>query len=577
MKELKGIPASSGLAIAKAHKIIEEKINITDEKISDVSLEIKKFEEAKENTKNQIENLKEKTKEKMGEEKAMIFDAHLGILFDIEMENQIKQMIETEKYNSAYAVKEVSENFRNLFLTMEDEYMKERAADILDVRNRLLKNILNIKISDLSLINEEVIIIAHDLTPSETSQLNPKFVKGFITEIGGRTSHSAIMARTLEIPAIVGVGKSVFDIQNDSQILMDGVQGNIVENPSEDLINSHKEHWKTIEKIKKEEKEFINKESKSLDGWKTKIASNVGSPADIEGHVKNGGEGVGLFRSEFLYMDSMNWPTEEEQFEGYKKVIEAVGNDNITVIRTLDIGGDKKLNYFKFPYEMNPFLGYRAIRFQLDKREVLITQARALLRASVFGKLGINVPMIATIEEFKEVQKVFKEVEEQLKSEGIKVGEYQLGIMVEVPSVVEIADKFAKYADFFSIGTNDLIQYTFAADRMSESVSYLYQPFSPIILKKIKKVIDASHKENKWTAICGELAGEIKLAPIFVGMGLDEFSMSSTSIPSIRRIISKINKKDAEKLVEKVLDFETQDEVIKEIDNFLKENNIEIY
>ncbi len=577
MKELKGIPASSGLAIAKVYKLMEEEISISDDKIIDTKKEIEKFEEAKNKTKEQIENLKKKTQEKMGEEKAAIFDAHLGILFDIEMENQIKQIIENEKANSAFAIKEVSENFRNLFLTMEDEYMKERAADILDVRNRLIKNILNIKITDLSLIDEEVIIVAHDLTPSETSQLNPKFVKGFITEIGGRTSHSAIMARTLEIPAIVGVGKKVFDIKNDSMILMDGVQGNVIENPTRELIDSHMKHWESINKIKEEEKKFINKESKSLDGWKTKIASNVGSPADIEGHIKNGGEGIGLFRSEFLYMDSMNWPTEDEQFEGYKKVIEAVGKENMTVIRTLDIGGDKKLNYFKFPYEMNPFLGYRAIRFQLDKKEVLITQARALLRASVFGKLGINVPMIATIEEFKEVRKVFDEVEKQLKSEGVKIGEYQLGIMVEVPSVVEIADKFAKYADFFSIGTNDLIQYTFAADRMSESVSYLYQPFSPIILKKIKKVIDASHIENKWTAICGELAGEIKLAPIFVGMGLDEFSMSSTSIPSIRRVVSKIDKKKAEILVEKVLDFETQDEVIKEIDIFLKENNIEIY
>ncbi len=570
-----GIGASVGIAKAKSYILKEDELNITDELITDVEQEIKKFENAKKVAEEQISTLKENTLKKLGAEKAAIFDAHLGILNDPEMINQVIEKIKNEKLNSAFALETVSEFFKNMFLSMEDEYMKERAADISDVTKRIIKILLGIEIKDLSLINEEVIIIAHDLTPSETSQLNPKFVKGFITEIGGRTSHSAIMARTLEIPAIVGVGKEIFEVKAGEVILMDGSIGEIKVNPSEEEIKESLKKAEKLKKAKEEQLKFKDKSTQSKDGWKTHVAANIGSPEDLKGYLENGAEGVGLFRSEFLYMDSDNWPTEEEQFQAYKKVVETVKH-HTTVIRTLDIGGDKTLKYFKFPHEMNPFLGYRAVRLQLDKKDILQTQARALLRASVYGNLAINVPMIATIEEFKEVKEEFKKAEDQLKKEGQKIGKYQLGIMVEVPSVVDMIDKFSKYADFFSIGTNDLIQYTFAADRMSESVSYLYQPYSPAILRKIKTIIDASHKEDKWTAICGELAGEPMLAPVFVGMGLDEFSMSATSVLQIRKLISEIDRKKAKKLVEKVLDFETQQEVIDEIKKFLKDNKIEI-
>ncbi len=572
MNKLNGIGSSVGISSAKAFILKDEELKISKKNVEDFKAEISKLEDALKLAQEQITNLKENAIEKLGPEKAMVFDAHLSILMDPEMISQVKQIIETEKVNASFAVNEIATNFKNIFLAMEDEYMRERAADISDVTTRIIKLIEGVEIKDLTLINEEVIIVAHDLTPSETTQLNPKFVKGFVTEIGGRTSHSAIMARSLEIPAVVGIGSDVFNIKNNDILLMDGDLGEIWINPEPELISQFKEKAEKLAKVKEIEMTFKDKKSISKDGWKTEIVANIGSPNDLPGIIKNGAEGVGLFRTEFLYMDAKDWPTEDEQFEAYKKVLESVKGK--TVIRTLDIGGDKKLDYFKFPYEMNPFLGYRAIRLQLDKLDIFDTQIRALLRASVYGKLAINVPMISTIEEFKAVKERFLKNESDLKSEGIEFGKYELGIMVEVPSVVEMADKFAKYVDFFSIGTNDLIQYTFAADRMSESVSYLYQPFSPAILKKIKKIIDASHEQGKWTAICGELAGEAMLTPIFVGMGLDEFSMSASSILKIRRLVSEINKSESEKLVVDVLNSETQAEVKKLISNFLQKNSI---
>ncbi len=574
MNKFNGIGASNGISNAKAYILKDNMPSIEKVTIEDVQSEISKYDEAVNKAAQQIEKLKEGAMEKLGAEKAAVFDAHLGILMDPEMANQVKSKIENEKVNASFATSEVAEFFKGMFLSMDDEYMKERAADVADVTNRLIKLIEGVEIKDLTLINEEVIILAHDLTPSETSQLNPKYVKGFITEIGGRTSHSAIMARSLEIPAVVGCGSVVFDVEEGTQLLMDGSTGEILLNPSEEDVQEFKVRAEKLAARREIELTFKDKATVSKDGWTTKVAANIGSPSDIEAVNNNGADGVGLFRSEFLYMDSDNWPTEDEQFEAYKAVLEGI--EGKIVIRTLDIGGDKKLNYFEFPYEMNPFLGYRAVRLQLDKLDIFDTQIRALLRASAFGKLAVNVPMVATIEEIKAVRERFEKVEAELKAEGVQVGEYELGVMVEVPSTVELADKFAKYADFFSVGSNDLIQYTFAADRMSESVSYLYQPYNPAILRKLKTVIDASHSQGKWTAICGEMAGEPLLTPVLVGMGLDEFSMSATSVLNIRRLISEINKSEAEVLVEKVLDAETQDEVISLIKTFLDERGIEI-
>ena len=574
MNKIKGIGASNGISNAKAYVLVDNKPIISKKKIKDVSAEIKKFDDAIKVATKQIEKLKEGAIKKLGVEKAAVFDAHIGILTDPEMETQVKEKIKNEKVNSSFALSEVANMFKDIFSSMDDPYMQERAADISDVTDRLLKIIEGIKITDLTSINEEVIIIAHDLTPSETSQLNAKFVKGFITEIGGKTSHSALMARSLEIPAVVGCGKGIFKIKEGSVILMDGNSGEVMINPEKSLIKEFSDRAEKLERDKKIQATFKNKKSISKDGWETTIAANIGSPNDIDAVLRNGAEGIGLFRTEFLYMDSSDWPTEEEQFKAYKEVLEKTKNK--VVIRTLDIGGDKKLNYFEFPYEMNPFLGYRAIRFQLKNKKILDAQFRALLRASAFGKLAINVPMVATIDEMKKIRSSFDRIEKELKKEGKKVGEYELGIMVEIPSTVELADKFAKYADFFSIGTNDLIQYTFAVDRMSESVSYLYQPFNPATLRKLKRTIDASHAQGKWTAICGEVASEPMLTPVLVGMGLDEFSMSATSVLQIRKLISEIDKSEAEKLTEKVLDAETEQEVKKLISKWLKEREIEL-
>ncbi len=575
MKKITGTGASIGIATAKAYILENKNLEISKLAIINHDQEIKKFDNAIVKAKEQILKLRENAQNKLGEEKAAVFNAHLDILTDPELALQVKNKVKEENVNVAFAVQEVAKSFKKIFVAMDDDYMKERIADIADVTSRLIKIIEGLEIHDLTLINEEIIIVANDLTPSETSQLNPKFVKGFITAIGGRTSHSAIMARTLEIPAVLGIGKEISTINAKQLILMDGKAGEIFLSPTPKLIKEYEVKAKELATKKVAQAKFKDKKTISKDGWLTEIAANIGSPADLDGVFANGAEAIGLFRTEFLYMEASAWPTEEQQFKAYKEVLEKMDGKRV-LIRTLDIGGDKTLSYYQFAKEMNPFLGYRAIRLQLDKPKVLEAQFRALLRASAFGKLAINIPMIATIDEFLKVKEHFTRIEKELKKEKIVVGKYELGIMVEIPSVVELADKFAKYADFFSVGTNDLIQYTFAADRMGEAVSYLYQPFNPAILKKLQTIINAAHKAGKWAAICGETAGEPKLTPILMGLELDEFSMSASSILQIRKLISEINFKDAKKLTAKVLDLETQDEVLAVIDEFFKAHNLKI-
>lgn len=428
---------------------------------------------------------------------------------------------------------------------------------------------------DVKNINEKSVIVIHDVEPSDIKNLDNEFIKGVVTEIGGKTSHLAVAARALELPVVVGIGNEISNINGNEKIIINGDTGEIIINPDKKEIERYNSDLNIILNNRNDLLKYKDKPSISKDGWETIVAANIGSPKEIKMVTNNGAKGVGLFRSEFLYMESDNWPTEEQQFKAYKKVVESFKDERV-IIRMLDIGGDKKLNYFKFPYEMNPFLGYRAIRLQLDKMDIFRTQIRALLRASAFGNLAINVPMIATIDEFKKVKETYAIVEKELKSEGHKIGKYLLGVMIEVPAAVELADKFAKYADFFSVGTNDLIQYSFAADRMSNKVSYLYQPFNPAFLRKIKRIIDCSHNEGKFTAICGDISSEPLLAPILVGMELDEFSMPPSLLLRIRRIISKINRSEAKLLVEHVLDLETQDEVIKAIKKWLAEREIDV-
>ncbi len=570
--KLKGIGASSGISIAKVFELLEADVKITKKPCDKPDDEIKKVNAAIEDAIKQIEEVKKRASKNLDKEHLAVFDAHIQVASDPSMTDEIKQMIESEKCNALWATNEVFSKYADMFANMEDAYMKERAADIKDVAKRVINSIAGVNSTDVSSINEEVIVVAEDLTPSDTAQLNKDLALGFATNIGGKTSHSAIMARSLEIPAVLGLGNITKKVKTGDTLIIDGEEGVVIINPTEAEIKEYKEKQEQLKIEAKEMKKFIGKKSITKDGHEVELAGNIGSPNDVQGVLENDGEAVGLFRSEFLYMDASDWPTEEEQFESYKKVLQDMKGHRV-VVRTLDIGGDKTLSYYKFPEEMNPFLGYRAIRLCLDKVEVFKTQLRALIRASEFGKLAIMFPMIATIDEFKKAKNILIKVHEELTKENCKISaleDIEVGMMVEVPAAAANASKFAKYADFFSIGTNDLMQYTMAADRMSEKVSYLYQPLNPSILNLIKMTIDGAHAEGKWVGMCGEMAGDKNAIPILLGLGLDEFSMSATSILKARRQISLIDSNEAKELSVKALEAETESEVQKLVSKFNK-------
>lgn len=558
---IKGIAASSGIAIGKAFKLEAPIIEINNVLKGQVEDEIERFKKALNKTVADINLIKEKASANLSAEELAIFDAHLMMAQDPEFEAQVLDVINGG--NSAdFATKSVADNTIAMFEAMDDAYFKERAADIKDVSYRLLCNILDKKIPDLTLIEEEVIIVANDLTPSDTAQLNKKYTLGFVTEIGGRTSHSAIMARSLEIPAVVGASSIMENVKDNDYIILDAIYGKVIVNPTSEEVDLYLKKKEDYLKEKKALEILRNEKSITLDGREVELAGNIGGPKDVDGVLDNGGQGVGLFRTEFLYMNCENdFPSEDEQFKAYKEVLEKMQGKKV-VVRTLDIGGDKKLNYFSFPEEMNPFLGYRAIRFCLDRKDVFRTQLRALLRASIYGKLCIMFPMIATIDEFIEAKNVYLEEREKLINEGIEVAEkIEVGMMVEIPAAAVLANQFAKYADFFSIGTNDLIQYSFAADRMSEKVAYLYQPLNPSLLRLVKMTIDGAHANGKWVGMCGEMAGDNLAAPILLGLGLDEFSMSATSILKTRKIIRDLKFSDMEALATKAIDCTNEKEV----------------
>lgn len=560
-KELKGIAASKGIAVAKVYKLQE--VDLTIEVPSEVVVaeEISKLETAMADTLSQLDEIKQIALVKLGEEEAQVFDAHKLILEDPELIGQVKAKIENESKDAATAIMEVTDFFVTMFEGMDDEVFKGRASDIKDVRKRFVANVLGRKIPELSTISEEVVIVAEDLTPSETSQLNKEVTLGFVTNIGGRTSHSAIMARSLEIPAVVGTGNVVEEAQDGDIILLDGLDGNVILNPTDDEIKEYQAKADKFEEEKKLWQEYKNKPTVSKDGYQTELVANIGTPNDLEGVINNGAEGVGLYRTEFLYMDSNELPSEEVQFTAYKKVLETMGEKPV-VVRTLDIGGDKELSYLKFPEEMNPFLGYRAIRLCLDRDDIFRVQLRALLRASVYGNLKIMFPMIATLQEFREAKAILLEEKERLISEGIEVSDdIEIGIMVEIPSTAMMADTFAKEVDFFSIGTNDLIQYTMACDRMSEKISYLYQPYNPAILRMVRNVVNAANAEGKWAGMCGEMASDPIAIPLLLGIGLHEFSMSATAVLPSRLQIANLSKSEIEKAIDEILDLSTADEV----------------
>lgn len=570
-KLIKGIAASDGVAIAKAYLLVEPDLTFDkNEKVTDVEGEVAKFNSAIEASKVELTKIRNNAEVQLGVDKAAIFDAHLLVLDDPELIQPIQDKIKNENANAATALTDVTTQFVTIFESMDNEYMKERAADIRDVSKRVLSHILGVELPNPSMIDESVVIVGNDLTPSDTAQLNKEFVQGFATNIGGRTSHSAIMSRSLEIPAIVGTKSITQEVKQGDMIIVDGLNGDVIVNPTEDELIAYQDKRERYFADKKELQKLRDADTVTVDGVHAELAANIGTPNDLPGVIENGAQGIGLYRTEFLYMGRDQMPTEEEQFEAYKEVLEAMDGKRV-VVRTLDIGGDKELSYLNLPEEMNPFLGYRAIRLCLAQQDIFRPQLRALLRASVYGKLNIMFPMVATINEFREAKAILLEEKENLKNEGHDISDdIELGIMVEIPATAALADVFAKEVDFFSIGTNDLIQYTLAADRMSERVSYLYQPYNPSILRLVKQVIEASHKEGKWTGMCGEMAGDETAIPLLLGLGLDEFSMSATSILKARRQINGLSKNEMTELANRAVDCATQEEVIELVNNYVK-------
>ncbi len=570
-KLIKGIAASDGVAIAKAYLLVEPDLTFDkNEKVTDVEGEVAKFNSAIEASKVELTKIRNNAEVQLGADKAAIFDAHLLVLDDPELIQPIQDKIKNENANAATALTDVTTQFVTIFESMDNEYMKERAADIRDVSKRVLSHILGVELPNPSMIDESVVIVGNDLTPSDTAQLNKEFVQGFATNIGGRTSHSAIMSRSLEIPAIVGTKSITQEVKQGDMIIVDGLNGDVIVNPTEDELIAYQDKRERYFADKKELQKLRDADTVTVDGVHAELAANIGTPNDLPGVIENGAQGIGLYRTEFLYMGRDQMPTEEEQFEAYKEVLEAMNGKRV-VVRTLDIGGDKELSYLNLPEEMNPFLGYRAIRLCLAQQDIFRPQLRALLRASVYGKLNIMFPMVATINEFREAKAILLEEKENLKNEGHDISDdIELGIMVEIPATAALAGVFAKEVDFFSIGTNDLIQYTLAADRMSERVSYLYQPYNPSILRLVKQVIEASHKEGKWTGMCGEMAGDETAIPLLLGLGLDEFSMSATSILKARRQINGLSKNEMTELANRAVDCATQEEVIELVNNYVK-------
>lgn len=573
-EKLTGIAASSGVAVAKAYLLVQPDLSFETVTVENTDNEEARLDAALEASTGELNVIREKAVESLGNEAAAVFDAHLMVLADPEMIGQMKETIRAKKTNAETALKEVTDMFIAIFEGMEDNpYMQERAADIKDVTKRVLANLLGKKLPSPATIDQEVIVVAHDLTPSDTAQLDKKFVKAFITNIGGRTSHSAIMARTLEIPAVLGTNNITTHVTDGQLLAVNGITGEVIIDPTETEQTEFIAAGKAYADQKAEWALLKDADTLTADGKHFELAANIGTPKDVVGVNENGGEAVGLYRTEFLYMDSQDFPTEDEQYEAYKAVLEGM-NGKPVVVRTMDIGGDKELPYFDLPKEMNPFLGYRALRISLSEGgdAMFRTQLRALLRSSVHGKLRIMFPMVALVTEFRAAKKLFDEEKANLLAEGVAVADdIQVGIMIEIPAAAMLADQFAKEVDFFSIGTNDLIQYTMAADRMNEQVAYLYQPYNPSILRLINNVIKAAHAEGKWAGMCGEMAGDQTAVPLLVGMGLDEFSMSATSILQTRSLMKRLDTAKMQELANKALtECATMEEVVALVEAYTK-------
>lgn len=573
---ISGILVSPGIAFGKALLLKEDEIIISRKKIAaeEVEQEIARFKAGRDKASEQLETIRVKASETFGEEKAAIFEGHIMLLEDEELEQEIIALIKDSKMTADAAAHEVIEGQAKALEELDDEYLKERAADVRDIGKRLLMNILGMTIVDLSAIQEEAILVATDLTPSETAQLNLNKVLGFITDLGGRTSHTSIMARSLELPAIVGTSDVTKQVKNGDFLILDAVNNKIYVNPTAEIVEELKAVQNQYVSEKNELVKLKDLPAITLDGHQVEVCANIGTVRDIAGAERNGAEGVGLYRTEFLFMDRDAFPTEEEQFQAYKAVAEGMGSQAV-IVRTMDIGGDKDLPYMDLPKEENPFLGWRAIRICLDRKEILHAQLRAILRASAFGKLRIMFPMVISVEEVRELKGELELLKTQLREEGKAFDEtIEVGVMVETPAAATIARHLAKEVDFFSIGTNDLTQYTLAVDRGNELISHLYNPMSPSVLTLIKQVIDASHAEGKWTGMCGELAGDERATLLLLGMGLDEFSMSSISIPRIKKIIRNSNFEDVKALADEALNQPTAEDLMNVVNKFIEEKTL---
>lgn len=562
-EKIKGIAASAGIAIAKTFILKNPDLTFERKTVDDKAAEKKRLDAALEISKKELTEIKGTAEKELGKDKADVFAAHLMFLSDPEFVGAIANKINDESLSAEAALEDVSTFFIQTFESMKDnEYMRERAADVRDVSKRILAHLLGVSFTSPASITEEAVIIAEDLTPSDTAQLNRKYVKGFATNVGGRTSHSAIMSRSMEIPAVVGTKTVLEKAEEDQLVIVDGLNGEVILDPSEEEIREYRAKQAAFKEQQEEWKKLVNEPTKTKDDVRVLLGANIGNPGDVTGVANNGGEAIGLYRTEFLYMGRDSLPSEDEQFEAYKEVLEKMEGKPV-VIRTLDIGGDKKLKYLPLPQEMNPFLGFRAIRLCLERQDIFRTQLRALLRASVFGKLQIMFPMIATVNELREAKKILFEEKDKLVAAGTRVSDdIEVGMMMEIPASAVLADRFAKEADFFSIGTNDLIQYTMAADRMNEHVSYLYQPLNPAILRLVSRVIDAAHKEGHWAGMCGEMAGDATAIPVLLALSLDEFSMSATSILPARTQLLKLSKEEVAKHKEAILNLDTAADVL---------------
>lgn len=558
---MKGLGVSSGIGIGKAFIIDKRPVDITKNYVNDIDKELDRLRSAFKRARDQLNDLYNETIDELGKKEAQIFKSHEMMLEDTTFISDVEDIIKEEKVNAEYALNETTNTYVKLFENIEDEYFRERADDIKDVMNRVLRLLMGIKSFDFSQLENDSIVVAKDLTPSDTARIDRKKVAAMITEVGGKTSHAAIIARIMGIPTVVGLDNITDKIKNGDIVICDGKTGKVLVNPNSKQL-FHYSRKKTIEdEIKKELQNQIGLPSVTKDGFKISLAANIGTPNDVDAVLENDAEGIGLFRSEFIFMNREHQPTEDEQFEEYKEVLLKMG-DKPVIIRTLDIGGDKNVPYIDIPKEMNPFLGYRAIRLCLGNVEVFRTQLRAILRASVYGNVKIMFPMIATMRELKDSKKILQQAKDELTKEGIPFKDnIELGVMIEIPSAAIISDLLAREVDFFSIGTNDLIQYTMAVDRMNSKLSHLYSQYHPALLRLIKGIIDNAHAAGIWVGMCGEAAGDPKLIPVFIGMGLDEFSMNSPSILRSRYIVRNLNKKDMEVIAKNTLDLENALEV----------------